>query len=208
MKKFITIVLISCLVLGAAFATSNGDIKVGGQLGFNSTIIRADSTEMNATNKVAINGFLIEVDGQYFVTDAVSIKAEAGLAINGGATVNVTYHGETHSVSADPGAVSYAMYVGGQYDFDLGKGFTLGVGGGLDALFGDIAAESESESFNFGFGFAAEVVAAYSVNKNIDITLGGKFAWRFVNTMKEFNDSSFRTNGFGIQVFAGATYAF
>ena len=207
MKKFITIILISCLVLGAAFAANKGDIKAGAQLGFNSQIIKMSDGSM--TSKVNINGFLLEAAGQYYVTDAVSIKAEAGVSINGKASAELTYHGSTTTMTqSESSPASFAFYAGAQYDFALAKNVTLGVGGGVDGILGKMVKEDSEDTFNFGFGIAAEVVASYSVNKNIDVLVGGKFAWRFVNTNEHFNEDGISTTGFGIQAFAGATYAF
>lgn len=76
--------------------------------------------------------------------------------------------------------------------------------------------DEEWNVFNIRMGIAAEAAVGYSINDEIAVTLGGKFAWHFLNTdektkknislFKDVFDGKYFQYGF--DVFAGVTYSF
>ena len=212
MKKAF-IILVMALVVFSASASAKGDIKVGGQVGYEhqSTVFSAGSMSSNYT----ASGVLISATGQYYLADDISIKAEAGITINGRPSIIIKAYDEkeiqtgTHNTP-----VHFAGYLGGVYDLKLTKELSLGIGAGLDILAGRIVSyEDVSEDFdpNVGIGLGVEAVGSYEVNRQLRVTLGGRFAWHFINTSKAYaqikENLEANLNQFAFQITAGVTYA-
>lgn len=211
MKKAF-IILVMALVVFSASASAKGDIKVGGQVGYEhqSTVFSAGSMSSNYT----ASGVLISATGQYYLADDISIKAEAGLTINGRPSIIIKAYDEEIQTGKSNTPVHFAGYIGGVYDLQLTKEVSLGIGAGLDILAGRIVSYEEvSEDFdpNVGIGLGVEAVGSYEVNRQLRVTLGGRFAWHFINTSKAYaeikEDLEGNLNQFAFQITAGVTYA-
>ena len=212
MKKAF-IILVMALVVFSASASAKGDIKVGGQVGYEhqSTVFSAGSMSSNYT----ASGVLISATGQYYLSDDISIKAEAGLTINGRPSIIIKAYDEKEIQTGKSNTpVHFAGYIGGVYDLQLTKEVSLGIGAGLDVLAGRIVSYEEvSEDFdpNVGIGLGVEAVGSYKVNRQLRVTLGGRFAWHFINTSKAYatikEESEAVLNQFAFQITAGVTYA-
>ena len=212
MKKAF-IIFVMALVVFSASASAKGDIKVGGQVGYEhqSTVFSLG----NMSSSYDVGGVLISATGQYYLADDISIKAEAGLTINGKPSVTMkTASGKETQTGKSNTPVHFAGYLGGVYDLKLTKELSLGLGAGLDILAGRIVSDEEvSEDFdpNVGIGLGVEAVGSYEVNRQLRVTLGGRFAWHFINTSKAYaefkEDSECNLNQFAFQITAGVTYA-
>ena len=209
MKKAFAIVLIACVAFGIAFAKS-ADIKVGGQLGFGGMSLKVflDPDDSSSYMHIGLGGFMFAGTAEYQVSDALSARAEVGMNIFGKAKVAhyVAGHEAPSEQPDTPAGAHFIIYLGAQYNLQLTKEISLGLGAGFDVLMGKLVATDKEDTFNAGMGLGAEVVGSYAIDKNISVNLGGKFAWHFINTNKEMKEQGNITN-LAYQIFAGATYA-
>jgi len=213
MKKAF-IIFVMALVVFSASASAKGDIKVGGQVGYEhqSTVFSLGTM----SSSYDVGGVLISATGQYYLADDISIKAEAGLTINGKPSVTIKNTSEKETQTGKHNTpVHFAGYLGGVYDLKLTKELSLGLGAGLDILAGRFLSYEEdgSEEFdaNVGIGLGVEAVGSYEINRQFRVSFGGRFAWHFINTSKAYaeikEDSEADLNQFSFQITAGVTYA-
>ncbi len=218
-KKLFAIILIVCLAVGVAFA-EKGDIKVGAQAGFGTDRFRIAGEMMNvkSVQKYNNNGFFFVATGEYDVTDEIGVKLEAGILTMG----ETQFYVKTGDSDADTEGledsvpVNFSVYLGGQYAFDITDEIGIAAGLGLDMMIGkNYISESVSDEVNARIGVGAEVMGSYAVTKDIDVTLGARYAIYFINTNSKVSDnvshlrddldvSVFQS---GLKIFAGATYA-
>ena len=210
MKKAFAVVLIACVALGFAFASKSSDIKIGAQLGFGGMNYRFANPESPSDTFLNANlgGFMFAGTAEYQVSDALSARAEVGMNIFGNAKVAhyVAGHEAPSEQPDTPAGAHFIIYLGAQYNLQLTKEISLGLGAGFDVLMGKLVATDKEDTFNAGMGLGAEVVGSYAIDKNISVNLGGKFAWHFINTNKDMKEQGNITN-LAYQFFAGATYA-
>ncbi len=222
MKKVFAIALVLCLVMGAVFA-AKGDIKVGGQLGY----VGAYSNQKVAENsnnyiqtKANVGGFGFEVGGLYDVTDEISVKAELGLAFFGKATGRVTTciagnKSTTDPVKSDEATpMRFTTYVGGQYAYAINKEFKVAGGAGLDIALGKESTADDAKTL-FSLGVGAELTGSYAINKNIEVLLGARYSFFFVNSSETIKKAKKAAEDLGakltfntsaLRIFAGCTY--
>ena len=209
MKKAIAIILMACAAFGIAFAKS-ADIKVGGQLGFGGMSLKTllDPDDSSTYLRIGLGGFMFAGTAEYQVSDALSARAYVGMNIFGKAKVAhyVAGHEAPSEQPDTPAGAHFIIYLGAQYNLQLTKEISLGLGAGFDVLMGKPVAIDKEDTFNAGMGLGAEVVGSYAIDKNISVNLGGKFAWHFINTNKDMKEQGNITN-LVYQIFAGATYA-
>ena len=223
MKKVLTIALVMCLVLGAAFA-AKGDIKVGGQLGyvggFATEKLSQDSDYLRA--KISVGGFGFEITGLYGVTDEISVKAALGLAFFGKATTRTTICVGGNVTNLDPekddksSPMKFSMYCGGQYAFEVSKEIKVAAGAGLDMAIGKESTADDAKTL-FSLGLGAEVTGSYAINKNLDVLLGARYSLYFINSSESLKEAredakelgaKLSFNSSALRIFAGCTYAF
>ncbi|MCR5443072.1 MAG: porin family protein [Sphaerochaetaceae bacterium] len=214
-KRIFAIVLIVCLVSGIAFA-AKGDIKVGAQAGFGTD--RSSYKSIVAGNKVnynktIFNGFFFVATGEYDVTDAIGIKAEAGILTMGKGTSRVICKdlGIDSTLDGPEAPVNFSFYLGGQYEFEIGDDFSLAAGAGVDMMLGKQDKDLEKGNGRIGVGF--EAVGSYAINNDIDVTLGARYAIYFINTnsddarnIQDWKDAGGSVFQSGLKIFAGCTY--
>ena len=222
MKKVLAIALVLCLVMGAVFA-AKGDIKVGAQLGYVGGFSRQKVSEGNDYMKVkaSVGGFGFEAAGLYDVTDEVSVKAAFGLVFfgkNAKVTVNTHIEGLPDSTDSDTvevdAPVQFSFYLGGQYAFEVTKEIKVAAGAGLDLTFGKDSKDDDAKS-SLSLGLGAEVTGTYAINKNIDVLLGARYSFYFVDTDENLKKekeayealgAKFSYSSSALRIFAGCTY--
>ncbi len=213
MKKVFAIVLIACIAFGVAFAAKSADLKVGAQLGYGMHIITAkydSDNHLKATN----GGFYAAGTFEFGLSDALALKAEAGINTMSKAKSSCTLVGVTIDTSSDKAApIQFSAYVGAEYLLELSKDIDLALGAGWDMMIGKESTADDAKT-NAAMGLGLEAVGAYKVNKNIAITLGAKFGWHFINTDDDLADAystasanDWKIGHTSLKFFAGLTYA-
>ena len=214
MKKVLAIVLVLCLVLGAAFAAKSSGIKVGAQLGYGGFSLKfSDKDDSNTYIKLSDGGFYFAGTVEFAFAEELSAKAEVGMILMGKANASIHAGGISYNWTADDKMpAQFSMYAGAQYCIEVSKEFCVDLGVGFDVLMGKMDKDTD-DTFNAAMGLGLEAVAAYHVNDQITVTAGGKFAWHFINTNKDLDDfihdigDSTKTSSTGYQIFAGIKYA-
>lgn len=202
-KKVLVVVLVLVLAVGSVFAAKS-DMKVGAQLGYGgrSFILNVNSSEAAYVN----NGFYGAFTFEYGVTDAISVKAEAGINTMGTTVVKMGSKPQTDPNGATP--VNFALFVGAMYNYAINKEITAYGGAGVDMLIGYISTEKDSSNMAIGLGL--ELGASYKINKQISVNVGGKFGWQFINTFDfHTGDASdkIKKNNLAYKAYAGVTYS-
>ena len=214
MKKVLAIVLVLCLVLGAAFAAKSSGIKVGAQLGYGGFSLKFTDKD-NSKNylKIADGGFYFAGTLEFAFAEELSAKAEIGMNLMGKPKYTYAVGNTTINGTGDENMpAQFSMYAGAQYCIEVSKEFCVDLGVGFDVLMGKMDKDTD-DTFNAAMGLGLEAVAAYHVNDQITVTAGGKFAWHFINTNKDLDDfihdigDSTKTSSTGYQIFAGIKYA-
>jgi hypothetical protein len=202
-KKVLVVVLVLVLAVGSVFAAKS-DMKVGAQLGYGGRnfILNVNSYEYTYVN----NGFYGAFTFEYGVTDAISVKAEAGINTMGTTVLKIGSASESDPNEATP--VNFALFVGAMYNYVINKELTAYGGAGVDMLIGYIA--SEKDTSNVAIGLGLELGASYKINKQFSVNVGGKFGWQFINTYDyHMGDASdkIKKNNLAYKAYAGVTYS-
>lgn len=219
-KKVFAIILIVCLAFGVAFAAKANQIRVGAQAGYGGYSLQfTDKDDAKTFIRMSNGGFYFAGTAEYAFSPELSAKVEAGINLMGKYRTTISVDGHEYSGEGDAKApIQFSLYAGAQYCIEISKQFCIDLGAGFDVLMGKMASdedvEGENTSFNAAMGVGLEAAAAYHVNDNIKVSVGGKFAWHFINTnedldsfTKEISDNAVTTN-FGFQGYAGVSYAF
>ncbi len=209
-KKVFAIILIVCLVAGAAFA-KKGDILVGAQLGYGRDAIHMKGAIVpslaSAKGTLAQNGFYFTATGEYGVTDAVYAKAELGiLAGKCASTVEslTTDYKETFTYDIP---VNFLAYLGAEFKLSVNDDISVLAGAGLDMAMGKITENNEEGDFRLGLGLEATCV--YAINKDLSVKAGARVSVIFVDSnpdlqdLYDLGDNHFH---YGLKIFAGCTY--
>lgn len=208
MKKTITIILLACLSITMAFAA--GNLKVGLQAGYTGNTIKFKAVLGTECDwKTTLNGFYVAATAEYPFADELSVKAEIGAEfLRGKDFINDT---EFEPISDDeqPG-VHFTAFIAPKYCFELADKFCLDVAAGVNMIMGRQTGDSE-KTFNFALGVGAEATCFYEVISNLEVGIGGKFAWHFLNTSeyyKEIKKEGTGVTNIAFQVNAAAKYKF
>ena len=210
-KKVFAIVLIVCLVLGAAFA-KKGDFKLGGQLGIGVVTEKAKQkiVTVDTTTTTSNSGFYFAVAGEFEFADNIAIKGEVGMNLLGKATVKATAEGHTETATAsEKSPALFAMYVGGQYNIEVNKSINIAIGAGFDMLSGKMDNSDDAEK-NTKLGLGIESIVAFKLQDNFTLDLGARISFFFANTKKDYSDAVKSLDSYSstaLKFFAGATFA-
>lgn len=205
MKKAFSIVIVVCLAFGVAFA-AKGAVKVGGQIGFGIENISMKKSPYGLN--MSKNGFYLAATGEYGITNEILCKAEFGFA-TGASKHKTTVDGEEFSSSTYDAPINFFGYVGGEYSIEINKQINILAGAGLDFGFGKLA--DYYDDGDFRLGAAVEAAGVYNINKGLDVRLGARFAFYFLDSnseLKNVYDAYDNHSHFGLKIFAGCTYAF
>ena len=217
-KKVFAIVLIVCLAFGVAFAAKSTGVRIGAQAGYSGYSLQfTDKDSSDSYVRLSNGGFYFAGTAEFALSQELSVKAEAGINLMekthavfvvGGRTLIDRYTNEN-------APMHFAFYVGPQYCIEISKTFCIDLGAGFDVLMGKISKDDEDENtFNAAMGVGVEAAAAFHVADNVKLSLGGKFAWHFINTNKDLDDiihdlgDAMYTTNLAFQAYAGCTYAF
>ena len=214
MKKVFAIVLIVCLAMTAVFA-DKGDFKLGAQFGYGLESLSIKKSDDNFL-KVNNGGFYVAGTGEYFFSDAVAARFEFGLNTMGKATSNSKVAGIKildNSKASKSSPMHFSIYGGLEYNIEVSKQVALELGAGWDVLVGK-ESDADDAKTNASMGLGFEVIAAFAVSKDFDITLGSKFGWHFINTDEDIadaygtaTDNGWKTTATAFQFFAGVSFA-
>ena len=208
MKKGLIITLMACLVLGAAFADG---LKVGAQAGYGSyNAGLVDEDDAYSFLVVSQVGFYGAASLEFDASDAIGLKAEFGVLAPSKAYLTVR-SGKDDKAETDEVPSSaldlkplFTGYLGLQFNADLAKTLSLGLGAGLDFTFG-----GEDDDFNMAIGAGAETIMAFNLSEGISVNVGGRFGLYFFNTNSDFKESAQAMGcdyiSFSWKAFAGLT---
>ena len=213
MKKVFAIVLIACFAFGVAFAAKSADLKVGAQLGYGGEFLKLSKDSYYI--KVNNGGFYAAGTFELGLSDALALKAEAGINTMGKAkyTVKLGPLGEGSYTAAESSPIHFSAYAGGQFALELSKDFDFLLGAGVDALIGK-ESSADNAKVNAAIGIGAEAIGSYKASKDMAVTFGAKFGWHFINTDDNIDDAygslgdnGVSTSNISLKFFAGVTYA-
>ena len=215
-KKVFAIILIVCLAFSVAFAAKASGIKVGAQAGYGGYALSlVDKDDAKNFIRVSNGGIYFVGTFEYEFSPELSAKVEAGINTMFKPTATISYEGHEWSGDGNKNApINFALYAGAQYCININKQFCVDLGAGFDVLMGKLSYDDDAgDSFNAGMGIGIEAAAAYHLTDNIKLSVGGKFAWHFINTNKTLDDvihniGDVNITNFGFQAYAGCTYAF
>ncbi len=215
MKKIIVIALLSCLVLGAAFAEG---LKVGANAGYGSLSLGMFSKDTaDSYLLISENGFYGEASLEFDASESLGLKAAFGVLAPSKAYLTVRNgsddKAETEEIPADEMDTMglelkpiFTGYLGLQFNAELAKTLSLGFGAGLDLYFG-----GEGDDFNLAIGAGAEATASFNLSESLSLNVGGKFGYYFYNTDSSMKESAETLNcdfrSFSWKAYAGATIA-
>ena len=224
MKKAFAIALLMILVVVSAFA-AKGDIMVGAQLGYACSFVRM-KTSINIpelgketdTTTLSNAGFGFAAVAQYAVTDEVAARVEFGLDVPGKKENWKDIHKYDGGSDSDSGSydvdepVRFSAFLGGLYAFEISKEIKIAAGAGLDMAIGKTSKADDAKT-NCSIGVGAEVIGSYSINKQLDVNIGARYSFYFIDTDENLKEvrKYYRDNGgsyteTALRIFAGATY--
>ena len=226
MKKVLTIVLVMCLAFCSVFA-EKGKAEVGVVMGYAEEFFQMEYSLSDYSYKfVGLQpGFNITGTAAYGITDDVSLKAEVGVTLYGKLKTQITVNGINGEpeIASEATPMNFNFYVGGEYEIEFSRGLAVCAGLGADIMMGkQTCADNETSNTRIGLGF--EAIAKYAINKNLNVSFGGRFAVHFVNTgdkttaslpyaidqmqkwVDTFGGTFSRFQG-AFRVFAGVTYS-
>ena len=208
MKKTITIILLVCLSVGLAFAA--GNIKIGLQAGYTGNTVKFKADLLHEVDwKTTLNGFYVAATAEYPFADELGVKAEFGAEfVKAKEYINSSEYDPPFP--EDEAGVHFTAFVGPRYCFELADKICLDAVLGVNMVVGRQDNDSE-KSFNFALGVGAEVTGFYEVLSNLEVGIGGKFAWHFLNTSEFYKDMKTDDSGItnlAFQVNAAVKYKF
>ena len=202
-KKVLVVVLVLVLAVGSVFAAKS-DMKVGAQLGYGGRSITQNDKTAGIKYSISNNGFYGAFTFEYGITDAVSVKAEAGINTMGENIMTVKSDSRNNREGLrDYPPVNFALFVGAMYNYVINKELTAYGGAGIDILMGSTS--KEKNSFNAGIGLGFELGASYKINKQFSVNVGGKFGWHFLNTNENYSNENI--SNLTYKAYAGVTYS-
>ncbi len=214
MKKIMTILIVAFLVIGSVFA-AQGNIKVGGHVGYGFDWMKARQQLFggNIDLNIASKGFYFAANGEYEIIDGFSVKLEAGAMTMGKLTASQkTNSGEEKMVEDKATPINFNLFLGAKYEAPIASDFGAFAGIGIDAMLGKQSA-AEDEPFNGRIGAGIEAGGVYSLNEKISFNAGLRYSIYFLNTskearedIKELKDHNGSVFQHGLKIFAGATY--
>lgn len=206
MKKTITIILLACLSITMAFAA--GNLKVGLQAGYTGNTIKfkAELSHGDIDWKLKLNGFYVAATAEYEFADEIAVKAELGAEF----LKEYLCLDEGHDHEFGEPGVQFTAFIAPKYCFELADKFCLDVAAGANMIIGRTEYDAE-KTFNFALGVGAEATCFYEVISNLEVGIGGKFAWHFLNTSEYYKEMKKEDSGItniAFQVNAAAKYKF
>ena len=205
-KKVLFFALVLVIAVGSVFA-AKADMKVGAQLGYGGRSLSVTSEGMSyiKTN----NGFYGAFTFEYGVTDAISVKAEAGINTMGHGSTKEDISGSKWNKDSDATPVNFALFVGAMYNYVINKEITVYGGAGIDMLIGKWREDVTSSyiNTNTAIGLGLEAGASYKIDKQFSVNAGAKFAWQFINACEDFKKNNAKVTSLAYKAYAGVTYS-
>ena len=204
MKKTIVTILLVCLTFGMAFAANTGS-KIGVNAGYTESIIGMQS--LGSKTHINLHGLYVSGTAEYPIAGEIAVKAEFGFEF-----LKEDFRVEPYDTwkdFSDPG-IHLTAFLGPKYCFDLAKRLCLDVALGANILFGRTETDAK-KTFNFALGVGAEVTCFYEIVSDLEVGVGGKFAWHFLNTSKyyeELKDDNTGISNIAFQVNGAVKYNF
>ena len=201
-KKVLIFALVLVLAVGFVFA-AKADMKVGAQMGYDGRTL-VEKTEKYGTYKYVNNCFYGAFTFEYGVTDAISVKAEAGINTKGNLLEKKATGDINDSLGTTP--VNFTLYAGAMYNHAINKDFTVYGGAGLDMLIGKVDVKDKKTSLGAGIGLEAGI--SYKINNQFSVNAGAKFAWHFINSGKfRCLEPTSKISQLTYKAYAGVTYS-
>ena len=215
MKRFITILIVACVVAGSLFA-AQGDIRVGGHLGYGFDITSAKQQLLGGQiiDKMTSDGFHFAVSGEYEFVEGISAKLEAGgMTMGCLKEFHKTNEGEETEIAEKATPINVNVYLGVTYEIPINDMFGAFAGLGVDAMIGKQSADADEQT-NARIGVGLDAGGTYNLNDQISFNGGARYCLYFLNTsdqakeaieyLKAHNGKIFQH---GMKVFAGVSYS-
>lgn len=225
-KLLVCFVVISLVITGLSAATKN-NISVGLNMGYSINPIKQSYSRSNQKMSISNTnkGFSLAALAELGLSKDLSLKANVGVDIFGKATLasesNLTNFGanKKDEASGSTGA-NFVLFVAPQYSYHINKNVRINGALGLDMMYGKCAYNSSTDEnikkryTNFALGLGAEASGTFTVAKNININLGTRVSWYFVNNAEALKEDSqlaetfnYKLSNLAFRFFLGATYS-
>jgi opacity protein-like surface antigen len=206
-KKVLVFALVLVLAVGSVFA-AKADMKVGAQLGYGGRSLIIHTEYEGGGSTILNNGFYGVFTFEYGVTDAISVKAEAGINTMGHTNTKAEL-GSTWYKASDSTPVNFALFVGAMYNYSINKELTVYGGAGIDMLIGKWREDATGSVIHAStaIGLGLEAGASYKINKQFSVNAGAKFAWQFINACEDFKKHDAKVTSLAYKAYAGVTYS-
>lgn len=225
-KLLVCFVVISLVITGLSAAAKN-NISVGLNMGYSLNPVNQKYTESSLTNvttsyKYLNKGFSLAGTAEFGLSKDVSLKANVGVDIFGKATLasesNLTNFGANKKDEAsDSTGANFVFFVAPQYSYRVNKNVKINGALGLDMMYGKYCSYTGNDEnlkkryTNLALGLGLEASGTFSVAKNVNLNLGTRFSWYFVNNAeglkKQTSYTDYSLSNLAFRFFLGATYS-
>ena len=222
-KLLVCFVVISLVITGLSAAAKN-NISVGLNMGYSINPIKQSYSRSNQTiSTTNLNkGFSLAGTAEFGLSKDVSLKANVGVDIFGKATLasesNLTNFGANKKDEAsDSTGANFVLFVAPQYSYRVNKNVKINGALGLDMMYGKYCSYTGNDEnlkkryTNLALGLGLEASGTFSVAKNVNLNLGTRFSWYFVNNAeglkKQTSYTDYSLSNLAFRFFLGATYS-
>lgn len=218
-KKLLVCVVVISLVLTGLSAASKNNISVGLNMGYSLNPINQKYTASSVTtkNKDLNKGFSIAGTAEFGLSKDVSLKANVGVDIFGKASITSSVGNTNNKTEAsDSTGANFVLFVAPQYSYRVNKNVKINGALGLDMMYGKYCSYTGNDEnlkkryTNLALGLGLEASGTFSVAKNVNLNLGTRFSWYFVNNAEGLKKNpsygTYSLSNLAFRFFLGATY--
>lgn len=222
-KKLLVCVVVISLVLTGLSAASKNNISVGLNMGYSLNPVNQKYTQSNQSisTKNLNKGFSIAGTAEFGLSKDVSLKANVGVDIFGKASITTdtkTSIGNTNNKSeaSESTGANFVLFVAPQYSYRVNKNVKINGALGLDMMYGKYCSYTGNDEnlkkryTNLALGLGLEASGTFSVAKNVNLNLGTRFSWYFVNNAEGLKKNpsygTYSLSNLAFRFFLGATY--
>ena len=225
-KKLLVCVVVISLVLTGLSAATKKNISVGLNMGYSLNPVNQKYTDSSLTNlttsyKYLNKGFSLAGTAELGLSKDLSLKANVGVDIFGKASITTdtkTSRGNTNTKdeASDSTGANFVLFVAPQYSYRVNKNVKINGALGLDMMYGKYRSYTGNDEnlkkryTNLALGLGLEASGTFSVAKNVNLNLGTRFSWYFVNNAeglkKQTSYTDYSLSNLAFRFFLGATY--
>ncbi len=225
-KLLVCFVVISLVITGLSAATKN-NISVGLNMGYSINPIKQSYSRSNQTiSTTNLNkGFSLAGTAEFGLSKDVSLKANVGVDIFGKASITTDTktslgNSNTKDEASDSTGANFVLFVAPQYSYRVNKNVRINGALGLDMMYGKYRSYTGNDEnlkkryTNLALGLGLEASGTFSVAKNVNLNLGTRVSWYFVNNAEALKEDSqlaetfnYKLSNLAFRFFLGATYS-